>query len=104
MKLCGPLRVATVCESDAGVWHSGQYSSRSESRCVQQTQSIAIGGSPLVSWLGLTPAGPVKKSDLNPRELSARGKGIYNELARELGMPALQEAAPAQVSEQVSEQ
>ena len=58
----------------------------------------------LVSWLGLAPAGPVKKSDLNPRELSARGKGIYNELARELGMPALQEAAPAQVSEQVSEQ
>ena len=46
---------------------------------------------------------PVKKSDLNPRELSARGKDLYNELARELGMAELQEAAPLQVSEQASE-
>ena len=57
----------------------------------------------LVRWLGLAPAGPVKKSDLNPRELSARGKDLYNELARELGMTELQEAAPLQVSEQASE-
>ena len=57
----------------------------------------------LVGWLGLAPAGPVKKSDLNPLELSARGRGFYNELARELGMAELQEAAPVQVSEQASE-
>ena len=56
----------------------------------------------LVKWLDLSPAGPVKKSDLNPRELSARGKGLYNELARELGMAELQEAAPGQVGDQVS--
>ena len=71
--------------------------------------SLLLGHTPalhqwLVSWLGLAPAGQVKKSDFNPRELSARGKGIYNELARELSMPALQEAAPPQVSERVSEQ
>jgi len=54
----------------------------------------------LVSWLSLAPAGPVIKSDLNPRELSTRGKGIYNELASELGMPKLQKAAPGQGSEQ----
>ena len=58
----------------------------------------------LVSWLGLVPAGPVRKSDLNPRELSARGKGIYNELARELGMPEQQKAASGQVCEGVNEQ
>ena len=49
------------------------------------------------------PAGPVKKSDLNPQELSARGKSFYNELARELGMKELQEGAPGQMSELVSE-
>ena len=58
----------------------------------------------LVGWLGLAPAGPVKKSDLNPQELSARGKSLYNELARELGMQELQEGAPGQVSERVGEQ
>ena len=57
----------------------------------------------LVKWLRLAPAGPVKKSDLNPRELSARGKGLYNELARELGMAELQEAATGRDSEQVEQ-
>ena len=57
----------------------------------------------LVRWLGLAPAGPVKKSDMNPRELSARGKDLFNELARELGMAERQEAAPGRAGEQESE-
>jgi hypothetical protein len=57
----------------------------------------------LVRWLGLAPAGPVKKSDMNPRELSTRGKDLFNELARELGMAERQEAAPGRAGEQESE-
>ena len=54
----------------------------------------------VVKWLDLPPAGPIKKSDLNPRDLSARGKALYNELARDLGMSELDETMPAGVREQ----
>jgi hypothetical protein len=58
----------------------------------------------LVKWLDLSPAGPVKKSDFNPRQLSARGKGVYNELARELGMAELEEAPPSRRDHQAGAQ
>jgi hypothetical protein len=54
----------------------------------------------LVKWLDLPPAGAIKKSDLNPRELSVRGKALYNKLARDLDMSELDETAPAGVREQ----
>ena len=73
---------------------------RQVSRLLERTPALHRW---LVGWLGLAPAGPVKKSDLNPQELSARGKSLYNELARELGMKELQEAAPGKVSERVAE-
>ena len=74
---------------------------RQVSRLLERTPALHRW---LVGWLGLAPAGSVKKSDLNPQELSARGKSLYNELARELGVKELEEGAPGQVSERVGEQ
>lgn len=71
--------------------------SRQLSRLLSSTPALRQW---VVKWLDLPPAGPIKKSDLNPRDLSARGKALYNELARDLGMGELDVTMPAGVSEQ----